>query len=126
MKSSSKWVLALGSLAFVAIVASASNSPATAPTATAQPTVTPTAQTAPAVTAPPPQWQAKPYVVTAPEPQPAPNGAYTNVDGNSVSRPYQAPSAPAGASARCRDGSYSFSQHRQGTCSHHGGVSEWL
>jgi hypothetical protein len=35
-------------------------------------------------------------------------------------------SAPPGATARCRDGTYSFSQHRQGTCSHHGGVAEWL
>jgi len=33
---------------------------------------------------------------------------------------------PSGASARCRDGTYSFSQHRSGTCSYHGGVSEWL
>ncbi len=35
-------------------------------------------------------------------------------------------SIPAGATAECRDGSYSFSQHRSGTCSHHGGVSRWL
>ena len=34
--------------------------------------------------------------------------------------------APAGASARCRDGTYSFSAHRRGTCSHHGGVAQWL
>jgi hypothetical protein len=33
---------------------------------------------------------------------------------------------PAGASAKCRDGTYSFSQHRRGTCSHHGGVGSWL
>ncbi|MGZ4358598.1 MAG: DUF3761 domain-containing protein [Gaiellaceae bacterium] len=33
---------------------------------------------------------------------------------------------PPGATARCRDGSYSYSQHRSGTCSHHGGVAEWL
>ena len=33
---------------------------------------------------------------------------------------------PAGASAKCRDGSYSFSQHRRGTCSHHGGVGSWM
>jgi len=33
---------------------------------------------------------------------------------------------PAGASAKCRDGSYSFSQHRRGTCSHHGGVASWM
>jgi Protein of unknown function (DUF3761) len=34
--------------------------------------------------------------------------------------------APDGATARCRDGSYSFSQSRRGTCSWHGGVDEWL
>ena len=33
---------------------------------------------------------------------------------------------PSGASAICQDGTYSFSQHRQGTCSHHGGVAKWL
>ncbi len=57
---------------------------------------------------------------------PAPNGTYTNTYGNEVPSPYYAPSAPAGASARCRDGTYSFSQSRRGTCSHHGGVEEWL
>ncbi len=40
--------------------------------------------------------------------------------------PVPQPSAPAGATARCRDGTYSYSKHRQGTCSHHGGVAEWL
>jgi len=39
----------------------------------------------------------------------------------------QEPSAvPSGATAQCRDGSYSFSKHRRGTCSHHGGVAAWL
>lgn len=33
---------------------------------------------------------------------------------------------PAGASAKCFDGTFSFSQHRRGTCSHHGGVAAWL
>ena len=33
---------------------------------------------------------------------------------------------PAGATAHCRDGTFSFSHTRQGTCSHHGGVAEWL
>src|SRR3989442_543907 len=36
------------------------------------------------------------------------------------------PAAPSGATARCRDGTYSFSAHRSGTCSHHDGVSAWL
>jgi uncharacterized protein DUF3761 len=34
--------------------------------------------------------------------------------------------APPGATARCNDGTYSYSRHRSGTCSHHGGVAEWL
>jgi len=34
--------------------------------------------------------------------------------------------APPGATAVCRDGTYSFSQHHSGTCSHHGGVAQWL
>ncbi|WP_289144502.1 DUF3761 domain-containing protein, partial [uncultured Bacteroides sp.] len=28
--------------------------------------------------------------------------------------------------ALCRDGTYSFSKSRRGTCSHHGGVAKWL
>ncbi len=51
---------------------------------------------------------------------------YPNSDGRCVHRPTRAPTAPAGATARCRDGTYSFSQHRRGTCSHHGGVAQWL
>lgn len=53
-------------------------------------------------------------------------GYYTNVSGHQVHRPAHADSAPAGASARCSDGTYSFSEHRRGTCSHHGGVAGWL
>jgi len=33
---------------------------------------------------------------------------------------------PSGATAKCRDGSYSFSNTRRGTCSWHGGVASWL
>ena len=34
--------------------------------------------------------------------------------------------APAGATTRCDDGTYSFSLTHSGTCSHHGGVAAWL
>lgn len=37
-----------------------------------------------------------------------------------------APTHPQGATALCRDGTYSYSQNRRGTCSHHGGVQQWL
>ncbi|PKD40500.1 hypothetical protein CWO84_09880 [Methylomonas sp. Kb3] len=53
---------------------------------------------------------------------------YTNRSGKAVHSPAHSKTGaiPGGASAQCRDGSYSFSQHRRGTCSHHGGVSQWL
>jgi hypothetical protein len=57
-----------------------------------------------------------------------PNGTYENSAGNIVCKPY-APSngeQPAGATAKCEDGTYSFSESRSGTCSHHGGVAVWL
>ncbi|OIQ78755.1 hypothetical protein GALL_395370 [mine drainage metagenome] len=50
---------------------------------------------------------------------------YTNSSGHEVHRPEHAKKRPAGATAKCRDGEYSFSQHHRGTCSGHGGVAEW-
>jgi hypothetical protein len=55
-----------------------------------------------------------------------PNGTYENSAGNIVCKPYESPSQPAGATAQCEDGTYSFSESRSGTCSHHGGVARWL
>ncbi len=40
--------------------------------------------------------------------------------------PIFVPRAPFGATAKCRDTSYSFSHTRRGTCSYHGGVARWL
>lgn len=34
--------------------------------------------------------------------------------------------APQGATAQCKDGSYSMSQQHRGACSRHGGVASWL
>jgi hypothetical protein len=52
---------------------------------------------------------------------------YQNHDGNTVHAPAHSRSGqiPDGATAQCRDGTYSFSQHRSGTCSRHGGVANW-
>lgn len=58
-------------------------------------------------------------------------GYYTNSLGHQVPRPCgnaatQAP--PQGATAICRDGTFSYSEHPYagGTCSHHGGVQTHL
>jgi hypothetical protein len=82
--------------------------------------------------APPSRQAAQSRVVEA-TPQPtSPAGSssddyYTNAYGARVHRPtFSENGPPAGASAQCRDGSYSFSQSRSGTCSHHGGVARWL
>lgn len=75
-----------------------------------------------------------PTVFIAPTSTPAQSGGlsndnyYTNSAGNSVHSPAYSndTSVPAGATAQCADGTYSFSQSRRGTCSHHGGVASWL
>jgi hypothetical protein len=54
------------------------------------------------------------------------NGTYVNSKGQTVQRPENCSGPPQGATAQCRDGTYSFSQSRRGTCSHHGGVAKWL
>jgi uncharacterized protein YraI len=53
-------------------------------------------------------------------------GGYVNSRGKWVPSPCRSSSPPAGATAQCRDGTYSFSQSRRGTCSRHGGVARWL
>jgi len=51
---------------------------------------------------------------------------YRNSDGEWVPSPQLSPNGPPpGASAQCNDGTYSFSKHHSGTCSHHGGVRRW-
>jgi hypothetical protein len=51
---------------------------------------------------------------------------YTSRSGHEVHRPEGYTEEATGATERCRDGSWSFSEHRSGTRSHHGGVARWL
>jgi len=51
---------------------------------------------------------------------------YTNSSGQTVKSPEHSSTVPVDATAKCADGTYSFSKHHRGTCSHHGGVSQWL
>lgn len=55
------------------------------------------------------------------------HGHYRNKGGEQVHSPSNTKSGevPVGASAKCADGTYSFSRHHSGTCSRHGGVATW-
>jgi hypothetical protein len=58
-------------------------------------------------------------------------GYYANASGHVVPRPcgdWHGQGTPSSATARCRDGTYSFSEHPQarGTCNYHGGVLDYL
>lgn len=106
---------------------------------TPSPTPTPTLTSTPTPTLTP---TPTPTFVPTPKPTPRPTpspvvqapatiidagcGTYINSAGNEVARPCPANDVPEGATARCGDGTYSYSQSRRGTCSHHGGVAEWL
>ena len=99
----------------IAVVAPTSNS-TTAPTSV--PTDPPTAPPTVAPTAVP---TAAPTVVPSAAPTTAPTAAPIPV----TSGFNHAAAKQAGATAICRDGSWSYSAHRSGTCSHHGGVNWW-
>ena len=55
------------------------------------------------------------------------HGHYRSRDGSEVHRPAKTRDGgkPAGATAKCRDDTWSFSHTRRGTCSGHGGVARW-
>jgi hypothetical protein len=56
------------------------------------------------------------------------SGWYVNTYGSCIPGPSPDPNlpVPAGPTAICADGTYSYSQTHSGTCSYHGGVSTWL
>ena len=78
---------------------------------------TPAAAPAPAPAAAPAAAAAAPAAAAQPKASTASKSAPTAKAGNTD---------PTGATAKCKDGTYSKSQHHSGTCSSHGGVAEWL
>jgi hypothetical protein len=73
----------------------------------------PAAAAAPAAATAPAAAPTAPAAAKSPASKSAPTAAASNTD-------------PTGATAKCKDGTYSKSQHHSGTCSSHGGVAEWL
>jgi len=56
-------------------------------------------------------------------------GKFTKCGGPAAAPTVSAPAAtggPAGATAKCKDGTFSSSKVHSGSCSHHGGVASWL
>lgn len=129
------------------VPAPAGENPPVAPAAAPSPTTTRAPVSAPEAqlrTAPAAQEAASPRpraLASAPTPRattakPAPAARpsacdtdthYVNSAGNCVPRPARSGGdASAGATAKCKDGTYSYSRSRSGTCSGHGGVATWL
>ena len=54
-----------------------------------------------------------------------PHTDYINRSGEAVPLPVYIDERPQNATAQCRNGAYSFSRSRSGTCSKEGGVAEW-
>ena len=56
--------------------------------------------------------------VPAPEKEAAPAAPKTTAT-------TKAPAAAKDATAKCKDGTFSYAKQHRGACSHHGGVAEW-
>jgi hypothetical protein len=138
------WSSAIGAILLIGGIANACdpNTPPSQPagnigtiTITTDPfSTTDPATTDPATTiaAPPPVTAVPQVPATQAAPPPADtqpacgSDSYVNSSGQCVHDPVAASSAPAGATAQCNDGTYSFSKHHSGTCSGHHGVRVWL
>ncbi len=83
------------------------------------PVVTPALTPKPAIKRTP-----SPTARPTPRPTPQPTPAPTLKPIPTANDPYAAATA-AGATAVCADRTWSYSQHRSGTCSRHGGVHWW-
>ncbi len=87
---------------------------------------------APAPAAPAAAPKAAPATAAAPAAAPAAAAAPSTTAAKTATATKSAPTAaasntdPTGATAKCKDGTYSKSTHHSGTCSSHGGVAEWL
>lgn len=62
-----------------------------------------------------------PRTTVAPAPKPAAAAPATARPTNAAAN-----SNPSGATAQCKDGTFSHAKTHQGACSHHGGVAKWL
>lgn len=62
----------------------------------------------------------------SPATSPAPPAKSTRAPSSTTGSSKAANTDPTGATAQCKDGTYSHAKQHTGACSHHGGVSTWL
>jgi hypothetical protein len=62
----------------------------------------------------------RPHTTVAPAPKPAPGTTLRNTASTGENN------NPNGATAQCKDGTYSHASHRSGSCARHGGVAKWM
>ena len=75
-------------------------------------------------TAPP---AVKPTPAAAPAPTVAPAAATPAKPASKAAATVKASNTdPAGATGKCKDGTYTHSKSHSGACSHHGGVANWI
>jgi hypothetical protein len=96
------------------------------PTFTSTPTIseTPT-QTSTSTITPTPTWTSTSTITGTVTGTPSRTPAPTSTRRPTATEAYSAPSPVSGATALCKDGTYSYSATHQGTCSRHGGVKTW-
>ena len=85
----------------------------------------PAARSAATMPAPPAATVAPAPTRAAPAPS-APRAATTPAPRSTANAAADQRNVAAGATAQCKDGTYSHSQTHTGACSRHGGVSKWL
>ncbi len=67
-----------------------------------------------------------PATPPAPAPSSQPSMKSTHTPAPTTGGNKAANTDPTGATAQCKDGTYSHAKHHTGACSHHGGVAKWL
>lgn len=101
----------------VTLTPTLTNTPTHTPTQTI--TNTPTITYTPTITH-------TPTITNTPRKTFTPRPTRTRIPTITPTRPLPTLDPLAGVTAICKDGTYSYSQHQQGTCSHHGGIKQWI
>jgi hypothetical protein len=83
-------------------------------------------KTSPATTTTEPSQTFDPTITNTPIETFTPPPSRTPIPTSTLRPPLPTLDPLAGVTAICNDGTYSYSQNSRGTCSHHGGVKEWI